>query len=177
MEIWHWILMAIGIVVGALGAIFVVGWFLPKAHQVSRTIALKQTPETVWQTITDFAGVMSWNANVTTIEKMADQNGHDVWKETYQGGYGLTLETTESLPPTRLVRTIADVGGPFSGRWEFVLSADEGGCRITITEFGEVHNPYFRVMAKLFMKPEAHIELYLTALAKKFDEQAVFIGA
>src|SRR5437868_27244 len=83
--------------------------FLPKGHQVARTIALKQSPEAVWQAITDFPNVPSWNTRLAKIEKLDDRNQHEVWKETYKNGYGLTLETTESIPPTRLVRTIADV--------------------------------------------------------------------
>jgi uncharacterized protein YndB with AHSA1/START domain len=175
MDILWWILIAVGIVVGALALIALYGLTLPRAHHVARTIALKQTPEAVWQTITDFPNVPSWNPNLAKIEKMPDLNGHEVWREDYKNGYGLTLETTEATPPTKLVRAIADVGGPFTGRWEFALTPAEGGCRITITEFGEVANPYFRVMAKLFMKPEAHIELYLAALAAKFGEQAVYV--
>ena len=170
MEILFWTLVSVGIVVGSLLLIAVYGLTLPKSHQVARSITLKQSPEAVWQTITDFAGVTSWNAGVAKIEKMPDQNGHEVWQESYKNGYGLTLETTEATPPTRLVRTIADVGGPFSGRWEFVLAAVESGCRVTITEFGAVPNPYFRVMARLFMKPEQHVEEYLAALAQKFGE-------
>ena len=176
MDILVWILAAVGIVVGALLLIAVYGLTLPRSHQVARTIMLKQTPEAVWQAITDFPSVPSWNANVAKIEKLPDKDGHEVWREDYKNGYGLTLETTEATPPTRLVRTIADVGGPFTGRWEFMLTPVEGGCRITITEFGEVGNPYFRVMAKLFMKPEAHMELYLAALARKFGEQPMFIS-
>lgn len=174
-DMWFWILAGVGIVGGALLAIFVGGCFLPRSHQVSRTIALQQPPEAVWQTITDFPNAPSWNANVAKIEKMPDRNGHEVWKEDYKNGYTLTLETTEATPTTRLVRTIADVGGPFTGRWEFVLTPAAGGCRMTITEFGEVANPYFRVMAKMFMKPEAHVELYLAALARKFGEQPIFV--
>ena len=62
-----------------------------------------------------------------------------------------------------------------TGRWEFVLTPMDVGCRVAITEFGEVANPYFRVMAKMFMKPEAHMELYLAALATKFGEPVAFI--
>jgi uncharacterized protein YndB with AHSA1/START domain len=175
MEMIYWILAAFGIVIGAFVLIALYGLTLPREHRISRAIALKQTPDAVWRTITDFANVPSWNANVARIEKLPDQNGHAVWRESYKNGYGLTLETTEVSAPLRLVRSIADVDGPFTGRWEFVLTEIEGGCRVTITEFGEVANPYFRVMAKLFMKPEAHMELYLAALATRFGEPATFV--
>lgn len=175
MDILYWILIAGGILVGVFVLIALYGLTIPKGHQITRSIALKQPAEVVWQTITDFANVPSWNASVAKMERLPDQNGHEVWRESYKNGYGLTLETTEAIVPTRLVRTIADVGGPFTGRWEFVLTPVEDGCRVSITEFGEVANPYFRVMAKWFMRPEAHMELYLMALAQKFGEKPFFV--
>jgi uncharacterized protein YndB with AHSA1/START domain len=174
-DVWFWILMSLAVLVGAFAAILLIGSFLPRDHEVSRTLALKQTPEAVWQVIADFANVPSWHAGVVKVEKQPDKNGHEVWKETYQGNYGLFLETIEAATPTRLVRSIADDKGPFTGRWEFALAPADGGCKLTITEFGEVGNPFFRFMFRLFMKPEVYVELYLAALAKKFGEPAVFV--
>ncbi|MSQ93616.1 MAG: SRPBCC family protein [Gemmataceae bacterium] len=174
-DIGFWLLISIGIVVGILLLIAAFGMTLPRTHQVARSITLKQTPDTVWQTITDFANVTTWNENVLKMEKQPDKNGHELWKETYKGNYGLFLETTEATPPIRLVRTIADEKGPFTGRWEFALTPTEVGCKLTITEFGEVGNPFFRVMFRLFMKPEVYVEMYLTAFAKKFGEQPVYV--
>jgi uncharacterized protein YndB with AHSA1/START domain len=176
MNILYWFLLAGGIIIAAFALIALYGLTISKAHQITRSIVLKQSPETLWRTITDFANVPSWNASVAKIEKLPDQNGHDVWRESYKNGYDLTLETTETIAPARLVRSIADVGGPFTGRWEFVLTPVEEGCRVSITEYGEVANPYFRVMAKWFMRPEAHMELYLMALATKFGEKTVFVS-
>src|SRR5688572_29953791 len=118
-----WILISVGIVVGALLAIFVVGLFLPSSHHVARSLTLKQTPDAVWQVITDFANVPRWHPEVIKVERVADKNGREVWKETYRGNYGLILATTECTPPTRLVRSITDESGPFTGRWEFALEA------------------------------------------------------
>jgi uncharacterized protein YndB with AHSA1/START domain len=173
-DIGYWILGSIGIVVGSLASIYLIGCFVPRSHTVARSIALKQTPEAVWQVVTDFANVPSWHADVVKVERQTDRNTHDVWKETYRGNYGLFLETTESSAPTRLVRTITDDGGPFTGRWEFTLAAiDDGeGCRLTLTEHGDIRNPFFRVMFRLYMRPEKYVVAYLTALAKKCGETA-----
>lgn len=169
-EIGFWLLVSIGIVVGVLAAIFVAGCFLPRSHQVTRSRALKQTPTVVWQAIIDYANMPTWHPEVIQVERMPDKNGHPVWKETDRRSYVLLLETTEATAPTRLVRTIADEDGPFTGRWEFALTALEAGSRLSITEVGEIANPFFRVMFRLYMKPEYHLELYLQAVAKKFGE-------
>ena len=172
-DLWFWILMSLAVVAGIFGAIFLIGSFLPRGHEITRSLSLKQTPEAVWQLITDYANVLSWQSNVVKVEKQPDKNGHEVWKETYKGDYGLFLETTEAAPPTRLVRSIADDKGPFSGRWEFALAPVEGGCKLSVTEFGEVGNPFFRFMFRLFMKPEVYLVMYLTSLARKFGEPAM----
>jgi uncharacterized protein YndB with AHSA1/START domain len=174
-ELWFWILLSLSVIIGAFAGIFLVGAFLPRAHEITRALNLKQTPDAVWQLITDYANVPSWQQNVIKVEKQPDKNGHEVWKETYKNNYGLFLETVEVAAPTRLVRTIADDKGPFTGRWEFSLTAVEGGCKLEITEFGEVGNPFFRFMFRLFMRPEVYLEMYLTALAKKFGEPPVFV--
>jgi uncharacterized protein YndB with AHSA1/START domain len=174
-DLWIWILVAVGIVVGIFAVILLIGCYLPRSHQVTRTLSLKQSPDTLWQVITDYANMPSWHANVLKVEKQPDKNGHEVWKETYKGNYGLFLETTEQSPPTRLVRTIADDNGPFTGRWEFLVTAVDGGCKLSITEFGDVANPFFRFMFRMFMKPEIYLEMYLTALAKKYNEPAVYV--
>jgi len=96
-----------------------------------------------------------------------------VWRETFVGGYPMRLETVEAAPPRRLVRAIADEKGPFAGRWEIDVAPIDTGCRVTIIEYGDVANPFFRFMARLFMNPAMYLEIYLKALAGKFGEPAV----
>src|SRR5437867_3235219 len=105
-DIAIWILVSVGIVVGSLLAIALIGLFLPRSHQVARSIMLQQAADAVWAVITDYANVPGWHAQVVKVERAADKNGHAVWTETYKGNYGLSLETTEATAPTRLVRTI-----------------------------------------------------------------------
>jgi hypothetical protein len=165
-------LIALGTLVGVVALIAIIGMFMPRSHQVARSLPLKQTPEAIWQVISDFPNEVSWHPGVLKVERMPDKNGHEVWHETYKGGYAIKLETLEATPPRRLVRSIADEGGPFSGRWEFDIAPVESGSRITIIEYGDVSNPFFRFMARMFMNPAQYLELYLRSLAAKFNEPA-----
>jgi uncharacterized protein YndB with AHSA1/START domain len=173
LDILYWIGIAAAVLIGLIVLITLVGLLFSKAHVVGRCVALKQTPETIWQTISDFANVPTWWGMVTKVQRQPDVDGQEVWRETYTGNYGILLRTTEAIPPKRLVRTIADEKGPFRGRWEFDITLQEQGSKITITEHGEVPNPFFRFMARMFMDPAMYLELYLKALAKKFNETAV----
>jgi hypothetical protein len=172
LEWLFYVAIALDVLAGIILLITVMGLLCKRAHQVSRSVTLNQPAEAVWQAISDIANVPSWNKMVLKVGKLPDRNGHELWRETYSGNYPILLETTESSPPNRLVRTIADERGPFTGRWEFSIDTQDAGVRLTITEFGAVPNPFFRFMARMFMDPHQYIDLYLKALAGKFNETA-----
>jgi uncharacterized protein YndB with AHSA1/START domain len=167
-----WILIAAAVLVTLVVVLVLIGSFLPRAHVVARSIQLGQPPEAVWQVITDFANVPTWHTALKRVERLSDNNGHAVWRETYKGGPPIQLETVEIVPPHRLVRSIADEKGPFSGRWEFAVDEEAAGSRVTITEHGVIPNPLVRFIARAFMDPAKYLEMYLTALAGRFGETA-----
>jgi uncharacterized protein YndB with AHSA1/START domain len=173
MGILVWILIVMGVLLGLLVLIFVTGMLLSKAHVVSRSLKIKAPPDKLWPVIGDFENVPTWHPQVIQVERLPDHHGREVWRETYKGGYRITLETTECLPPRRLIRSIAAEKGPFTGCWEFEITPAEEGCRLTITEKGEVSNPVFRFMFRLFMDPAMYLEKYLKALAAKFGEAPI----
>jgi hypothetical protein len=160
------------VLAGVFALILLVGSFLPRAHCVARALPTRQSPAALWQAISNIAGVPDWHPEVLRVERLPDRNGREVWRETYKGNYPLQLETVEATPPRRLVRSIADEKGPFHGRWEFEIAPTGDGSRLTITEHGEIPNPFFRFMARLFMNPAVYLEMYLKALAAKFGEAA-----
>jgi uncharacterized protein YndB with AHSA1/START domain len=164
---WTWVLIDLAVLAGGVVLVGVIGSRLPRSHVVSRERVLAQSPEAVWQAINDFEQLPSWNPMVKSVERLPDRDGRPVWRESYSNSYKMTLAVTEADPPRRLVRTIADEGLPFTGGWEFVLVPAEGGSRLTITERGEVPNPFIRFMFCLFMNPATNLEKHLGALAPK----------
>jgi hypothetical protein len=171
-DIIFWVLIGFGVLLGLMGLMFVAGLFVARTHTVARALKLKQSPEAVWQVISDFSGQPGWHALVVKVARLDDKDGHEVWRETYQGNYPLKLETLESQPPRRLVRSIQDEKGPFQGRWEYDITPLEAGSQLTITEHGDIANPFFRFMARMFLDPAKYLEMYLKALAAKFGEPA-----
>ena len=96
----------------------------------------------------------------------------DTWKETYDNGDSLTLRTTEFSIPDRLIRQIADVHGPFSGRWQYdIAKTENGGSTVKITEYGTVPNPFFRFISRYVIGQTSEIDKYLNALAHALQEQ------
>lgn len=173
MGILGWAAVVVGVLVGLLVLITLVGSFFPRSRVAARTLKSGCPPELLWQIITDFAAVPKWHAQVRRVERLCDRDGHEVWREIHKGGAPLQLESVECVPYRRLVRRIVDEKKVFSGRWEYDLAPDGSGSRLTVTEHGEVGNPFFRFLWTVMMNPTMYIDLYLTALAKKLGEDAV----
>jgi len=168
-----WVFSLVGVLVALIAIVVIVGFSLPKEHVASRTLKLNQKPDAVWNMITDFQNQPSWLPLVVSAEKQPDHNGNAVWYELYKNSSDkITLETTESMPPQKLVRTIPDTGGVFFGRWEYEITPTKDGCSIKITEFGTVPNPVFRFMSKFVFGHNTTVETYLKALAAKFGQPA-----
>ena len=175
MEVALWILAGlVGLIVLFALAGFVAGLTQPKDHTASRGLLLKQTPEAIWAVITDYAKEPEWQPHSESVTKLDDRNGNEAWmhKHKGRGNPPMILVTTEKVVPTRLVRTIDDTKQMFTGRWEFALTPADGGTRLTITEHGEIKNPFFRGMFRMFASPHTYIDMYLKALAGKFGEPA-----
>ncbi|HKO61709.1 MAG TPA: SRPBCC family protein [Pyrinomonadaceae bacterium] len=164
------LLIVVGILVLLVAGVLIIGLLTPADHQASRTLRLKQSPETVWAAINDHANEPSWRDDVASVTSAGEQNGQPVWQENYKDGNTLQLMTTESRQPNRMVREIAEEG-PFSGRWEIDIQPIAGGSSVKITEIGKVSNPFFRVVSKYILGHTHQMEKYLTSLAKKFGEQ------
>ncbi|NIN10341.1 MAG: hypothetical protein GTN62_03355 [Gemmatimonadales bacterium] len=57
------------------------------------------------------------------------------------------------------------------------VSLMQPGSTITITEDGDIYNPIFRVMSRLFLGYHATMDGYLTALGRKLGEEVTPVHA
>ena len=107
----------------ALGA-FGFGSSLPVSHVGSRSRKLPARPEIVWGLINDPVATKGWGGEAKT-------------------------EVVEQDAPRLLVRKIVGEKA-FGGTWTFEI-APEGheASTLTITERGEVYNPFFRTAMRL----------------------------
>ncbi len=168
-----WILVAVGVLIAAVICATAIGSLLPREHVATRTLTVRQPPQSVWRTVTDFASQPQWHPEMKGVERLPDRNGHEVWQEE-MSGMKIPLETIEAESPRRLVRQIASDDLGFGGVWEYSITpTTEGGCQLTVTERGTVSNPLFRFLSKFVFGHTATMEKYLTALANKFGETPV----
>jgi polyketide cyclase/dehydrase/lipid transport protein len=163
------LLVVVGVLVILVLAVLVIGFLTAEEHRVSRTLKTKQTPQAIWDVINDHANEPKWRDDVASVTFVGELNGKPVWQENYKDGNTLQLATTESKPPTRMVREIAEEG-PFSGRWEIDITPTPEGSNVKITEIGKVSNPIFRFISKYVIGHTYQMTKYLTNLAKRLGE-------
>ena len=120
----YWILVVVGSLVGLAALLFIIGACLPKRHQFTRAITLKQSPEAVFALLDDVQGMLQWNSNLVKIDGAPDVNGKPATRQTFKGGMAMTIVTSERDPPRRLVRTMVDDGGPYFGGWSYTSLMD-----------------------------------------------------
>jgi hypothetical protein len=174
------LIVIVALLVALVLAVVVIGAMLPEQHVASRTLKTRQQPQALWDAINDHANEPKWRTDVEVVQSLGERGGKPVWQEKYKDGNQLSLMTTESQPPRRMVRELVDLDGPFSGRWEIdIQSISEGsstptGSTIKITEIGQVSNPVFRFVSRFVIGHTTQMEKYLTDLAAKFGEPAEF---
>ncbi len=162
------ILLVLACVVGVALALTVAGMFLPQKHVAAKTVTLAAPPERVFAAISNVDTFMTWRSTLDGIEKVPDDGKGARFVEK-AGGDRITFRVETLEPSTRMVTRIADPNLPFGGSWTFDLKPNGAGTDLTITEVGEVYNPFFRTMQRLFFSPVKTIETYQADL-KKFVE-------
>ena len=168
-----WLTWVVGVLVALMLLVVGIGLVLPRNHVATRTLEVRESPEPVWDLISDFKSQVAWRPDVKEVARVSDENGHDAWRETYTDGMTLTFETVAADPPNRLVRRIVDTDKGFGGDWEYRITGTPGGSELAITEHGEVSNPFYRFMSRFFMGHTAMIDRYLGAVARRFNEEAI----
>ena len=138
----RWILWTIVALVGAVGVMALIGYFVPMSHEASRSAEFNKPPEAVFALI-------------------ADPNTYRGW----WSGAEVKSEVVQSVPPSKLVtRVIGET--QFGGTWTFEIVPTPAGSRLTITERGEIYNLVFRTLARFALGYTGTMDRFLEAARK-----------
>ena len=160
------ILVAAAIVVLAVVALISSGYLVPQRHVATSSAFFPRPPETVWQVITHFEGNARWRTGLDRVERLPDRDGMPVWREHSRSGV-LTIRAIELQPPRRMVGEIVGDDLPFGGTWTYEVTPEARGCRVRLTEDGEIYNPAFRLVSRFVLGYNGTMETYLADLAEK----------
>jgi uncharacterized protein YndB with AHSA1/START domain len=165
--------IVLGVVLLLVAIVVIGGLLTPKSHVATSTARYSRSPDEVFRAISDFPTLPTWRKDLKKIERLADRNGHTVWRE--DGEFGeITYEVIELKPPVRLVTKLSDPELPFSGTWTYEVAGAPGGATLKITENGEVSNPVFRFLAHHVFGTTSTMKTVQTSLAKSFGEEVKF---
>lgn len=144
----------------------VIGMLLPQGHRASRTVVHDAAPEAVFTAITDFGQQPAWRTGVTAVDVLAGADGAARVREHGRNGT-IVYRVDRHEPNSRLVMRIDDPSLPFGGTWTYELKAVPEGTALTITEDGEIYNPFFRLLSKLVFSPYDTIDTYQADLRRR----------
>ncbi|MCH9680788.1 MAG: SRPBCC family protein [Deltaproteobacteria bacterium] len=147
-----------------------IGFTYDEGHVVKREAIYTQPPAVVWKVITSFDESHHWRSDVDAVEIESSEPIRFV--EMQRTG-PIPMEVIEQEPGKKLEIMISEPDLPISGSWTFVLAADEGGTRLSITENAQVRNPLMRFIARTFSDPNETTDTYLIDLGKHLGEQVV----
>jgi hypothetical protein len=167
-----WILRILGFIILVGVLLLVAGLALPQHTAHTRTITLKQPPEKVFALLADVPNLPKWNRNMADAELLAPIDGKETARETFKDGMDMTVITTESSPPSHLVRAIMESDALFSGSWSYAIATIPDGSQVALTEKSKIPNPFFRVAMKI-IGPTKYMDQHLKDLAKHFGETAI----
>jgi len=164
------VLIIICLIILIILVVLVIGLLQPSKHSVTRSIRLKQSPESVFAVLDDQTNLPSWSSGIAKVEPLPIRDGNRVVRMTLKwGGMQMLATRLERTPPHRLVTAMSKESGASFGTWTYEIRADGDGCRVSITEDGELKNPIYRVMARM-RGLDATIRQTLGDLAMKFGE-------
>ncbi len=152
------------LLIGAILLIVLIGFALPQNHVASLSAEFDASPTQVWEAITEVRDYPEWRSGVESVEVTSTQGELLSWIERGSAGE-IPLSVESQAAPRSLVTRIDSQVLPFGGSWSYeieALTADR--ARLTITENGEVYNPFYRFVSRFVMGHTATIEAYLVDL-------------
>ena len=159
----RWILYVVAAFTTLGVLVVIIGYSLPKAHSVSRSATIAMPPDAIYALLTDVERYQSWRPGVKSLQRHADRDGKPAWTEEVSGTK-IPLHFERMERPSLLVSRIADPSLPFGGTWTYRIQPAPGGSTVTITEDGEVYNPFFRFMSRFVFGHTATLDEFLENL-------------
>jgi hypothetical protein len=170
------IFVVVALLVLIVLVVVTVGAFLPQQHISTCAARFEQSPDAIWEAITDYGKFPAWRKDVVRVEALPDVNGKPAWREFARQGGSIPYQVMVMVPPRALVTRIADPKLPFGGTWTYEISSPaDGGSLLRITEDGEIYNPIFRFVSRFVLGYTRTQEEYLQALGAKFGHSVTIV--
>jgi len=157
----RWVIIIVVGLLAVVALVALIGVLIPQSHVATRSRTFPHSGERVFSAISGVRNYAKWRPGVREVTILSEKPLR--WREDGSNGK-VEFELTSSDPPNRQVVTIVCKDLPFGGRWEYDVTRDANGSRLTLSEHGDVYNPIFRFMARFVFGYSKTMEDYLAAL-------------
>lgn len=158
-----WLLRILLVLIGIVVVVYVVGLCLPSRHTAMMSAVIPAPVDQVWNRITNVADFPRWRKDMTSIQVANDSE----WVEV-AGRMRVPMRMGERDSLKRAVVVINSSDLPFGGEWVYELQPQGNSTQVTITENGEVRQPFFRFVSAFIMGRTATMRKYLSSLQDSF---------
>ena len=170
-----WFVIVLAGLVALLLIVALIGALLPQSHVAVRSAQIHKPSGDVWNAVTDVASAASWRNDMERVEMLPPKDGRIAWREVGKHGVvsyeGELVRAPMPGVPGRFVSRLTDKSLPYGGEWIIDVAIAGDGSIVTVTENGDVYNPFFRFISRFAMGHTASIDGYLRALGTHFGEQ------
>lgn len=153
------------------GGLYVYGTTAPESHEASGSRTINAPVGDVFALKHDPRRATEWRDDVAEI-RYFENHGEGIvsWTEVWTDGNRFDFRVVEYARNKRLKIRINDVSDYFNGTWTCDFEEEDGGTLVTITENGNIPNPFIRALHRLSANPAE-------PLTKRLDElEAHFAG-
>lgn len=155
----QWLIGILVVLVGLILLILLIGWMLPVNHKATAHGWFDSSPNEVWNAAINVREYETWRSGLKHLEVHED----GTWTETDAQNTTITFGVIEESKNEKLVvKILNDL--PFGGTWTYKLTEEGNGCRVDITEDGQVYNVIFRFVSHFFMDQSATMKQYIQDL-------------
>lgn len=159
-------LLILAILIALVIILLVIGYLMTRGHVASSRVTIQRPASEIWPVVSDVESLPKWWKRVRSVERIPDRDGHAVYVLKSDQG-PMPMAVVESVPNQRFVTRIVGDELPFGGSWTYELSESGGVTTVTVTERGEIYNPFFRLVSRV-VGYHATLDSYLTSLAAHF---------
>lgn len=168
--------LALGLL--AFGGLSLYGLSLPERHTESVSVDLKASQSQVWELLTGYEAMPSWWQEVKEVKHGKSPSGQAITWHVDEHGQRVGYITKEQKRLKKLVREVYDPRAElgWGGTWTYTLERVGKGkkafTRLTLTEDGQVSNPFYRVLAAKVFGYKKNLASFTAALDAEIKRQA-----
>jgi hypothetical protein len=153
----RYLLYGIGLLVAASLAVAMIGFALPSTRQGTLERVLPAPPALTLETLLDVESQPAWRRGIVSVERTAEG-----WIEKTDEGETISFRVTQQRPDR--VEMAFESSRGYHGSWQGVLTEQDGGTLLRVTETATTPSPVGRILSRLFFDPEAYARAYMDAL-------------